>query len=266
MGLKKMREKTYNIVDVLEEMQEAAAAATKKIRKPSNDIKQWSNAFHYYSNLEEHVDDLIPGTLFDVDDNDEENQALSSARSLFTPVIEISKEGEALPVVASYAVVIKNASQLTEVQSLLTCGLSFSQCAKVVTMSESSKVKRQSLARITCALSLEMLSELLRREWTFSIRIDASTDSYDNSLLESHSLETKNGVTTDGAASMTGLRRGLASRLQAVASPVSPNYITVRWSPLDQFLDVMKSTSESLQGNNMTLGQQIIQLSSIIRP
>lgn len=43
-----------------------------------------------------------------------------------------------------------------------------------------------SLARITCALSLEMLSELLRREWTFSIRIDASTDSYDNSLLESH--------------------------------------------------------------------------------
>ncbi|CCI42091.1 unnamed protein product [Albugo candida] len=161
----KSEEKTYNIVDVLEAMQEAAAAATKKSRKPSNNITQWSNAFRtnnirnhmheqhpkkWYqyialfesirleslsgaakkgdptpqfdklNNLEEHVDDLILGTLFDVDDNDEENQALSSARFLFTPVTEIPKEGEAFPIVANYALVIKYASQLTYVQSLLT--------------------------------------------------------------------------------------------------------------------------------------------------
>lgn len=56
------------------------------------------------------VDDLILKTLFNLDHNDEENQALSSTRSLFTPLTEISRGGEASPAVANYAVVIKNAS------------------------------------------------------------------------------------------------------------------------------------------------------------
>lgn len=34
---------------------------------------------------------------------------------------------------------------------------------------------------------------------------------------------------------------------------------------LDKFLDMIKSTSASLQGNNLTLGQKIIQLSSLVR-
>lgn len=74
------------------------------------------------------VDDLILGTLFDVDDNDEENQAQSSTRSLYTPVTEISKEGEALPIVAKYAVFIKNTSQPTYVQSLGVRSILLSMC------------------------------------------------------------------------------------------------------------------------------------------
>ncbi|CAK9191983.1 unnamed protein product [Sphagnum troendelagicum] len=40
------------------------------------------------------------------------------------------------------------------------------------------------IARITCALNLEMLSEMMRASWAYSVGLDASTDSFGISMLD----------------------------------------------------------------------------------
>jgi hypothetical protein len=40
------------------------------------------------------------------------------------------------------------------------------------------------IARFTCALSLDLLSQLMRRSWTYGFAIDASTDSFGTPLLD----------------------------------------------------------------------------------
>jgi hypothetical protein len=40
------------------------------------------------------------------------------------------------------------------------------------------------IARLTCALSLDLLSKSMRRSWTYGIAIDASTDSFGTPLLD----------------------------------------------------------------------------------
>ena len=214
------------------------------------------------------VEDIILGILFQSDDDDDYITKLAATKALFIPV----RSGLEVETTTNYLVEVKNATQLSYVQELLSAGLSFSQCAKVVTISREklgqvsklgyvSRNDVSAMASITCALSLEMISELMRQAWTFSIGVDASTDSFGNSMLdvriripilddicnlhllaipmyESHSGESmfsllnncmtaldENwtskviGITTDGAASMTGTRSGLVSRLQSVTSP-----------------------------------------------
>jgi hypothetical protein len=116
------------------------------------------------------------------------------------------------------------------------------------------------IARIICALSLEMLSEIMRASWAYSVGLDALKDSFGVSMLDlricipvngdihkfhmlvvpmfvEHSGEEMFkllsdsllaldpdwkmkivGIIIDGATSMTGVRKGIVSRIQAVAT------------------------------------------------
>ncbi len=210
------------------------------------------------------VETVILGLLFDVDADNV--VSASRARAIFEEVH--NSDGEPI---SSYNIRINNFDQLQYVQCLLGCGLLFVQCAKVVSMSreelgQATKIGCASendvarIARITCALSLEMLSEMMRASWAYSIGLDASTNSFGVSMLDlriripvngdihnfhmlaipmfakhsgeemfkllSDSLSALDhdwkikivGITIDGAASMTGVRKGIVSRIQAVAA------------------------------------------------
>ena len=98
-------------------------------------------------------------------------------------------------VASSYNIKITNSDQLRYVQRLLGCGLSFTQCSHVVRASReqlgqlakvgyASRADVARIARITCAISLEMIGEMMRTAWTYSIALDASTDSFGVSLLD----------------------------------------------------------------------------------
>ncbi len=203
------------------------------------------------------VETVILGLLFDVD---ADNVASASrARAIFEEVH--NSDGEPI---SSYNIRINNVDQLRYVQRLLGCGLSFVQCVKVVSASreelgQATKIGCASendvarIARITCALSLEMLSEMMRASWAYSVGLDASTDSFGVSMFDlriripvngdihnfhmlavpmfaehsgeemfkllSDSLSALDpnwkmkivGITTDGATSMTGMRKGIVS-------------------------------------------------------
>jgi hypothetical protein len=210
------------------------------------------------------VETVVLGLLFDVDADDV--VSASRAKAIFEEVH--NSDGEP---VSSYNIKINNFYQLRYVQRLLSCGLSFMQCAKVVSASreelgQAAKIGYAlendvaRIARITCALSLEMLSEMMRASWAYLIGLDASTDSFGVSMLDlririlvngdfhnfhmlaipmfvehsgeemfkllSDSLSALDpdwkmkivGITIDGAASMTGVRKGIVSRIQAVAA------------------------------------------------
>ncbi|CAM6071499.1 unnamed protein product [Sphagnum tenellum] len=69
------------------------------------------------------------------------------------------------------------------------------KCAKVVSasqeeLSQATKIGYVSendvarIARIACALSLEMLSEMMRTSWAYSVGLDTSTDSFGVSMLD----------------------------------------------------------------------------------
>ncbi len=69
------------------------------------------------------------------------------------------------------------------------------QCAKVVSASQEELGQATKIgcalendvvriAHITCVLSLEMLSEMMRASWAYSVGLDASTDSFSVSLLD----------------------------------------------------------------------------------
>jgi hypothetical protein len=203
------------------------------------------------------VETIVLGLLFDVDADDV--ASASRARTIFEEVH--NSDGEPI---SSYNIRINNFDQLRYVQRLLGCGLSFVQCAKMVSASreelgQAAKIGCASendvarIARITCALSLEMLSEMMRASWAYSVGLDASTNSFGVSMLDlrisipvngnvhnfhmlavpmfaEHSEEEMFkllsdsllaldpdwkmkivGITTDGATSMTGVRKGIVS-------------------------------------------------------
>ncbi len=116
------------------------------------------------------------------------------------------------------------------------------------------------IARITCAFSLEMLSEMMRTSWAYSVGLNASTDSFGVSMFDlkiripvngdihnfhmlvvlmfvEHSGEEMFkllsdsllaldpdwkmkivGITIDGVTSMTGVRKGIVFRIQAIVA------------------------------------------------
>ncbi len=134
------------------------------------------------------VETVVLGLMFDVDADDV--ASASRARAIFEEVHNSNGEP-----VSSYNIKINNFDQLRYVQRLLGCGLSFVQCAKVVSASreelgQAAKIgcalenDVARIARITCALSLEMLSEMMRASWAYSVGLDASTDSFGVSMLD----------------------------------------------------------------------------------
>ncbi len=140
---------------------------------------------------------------------------------------------------------------------VLVSQVELGQAANIGCVSENDVAR---IARITCALSLEMLSEMMRTSWAYSVGLHASTDSFGVSMLDlriripvnedihnfhmlavpmfaehsgeemfkllSDSLSALDpdwkmkivGITTDGATSMTGVRKGIVSRIQIVAA------------------------------------------------
>ncbi len=115
------------------------------------------------------VEIVVLGLLFDVDADDV--ASASRARAIFEEVH--NSDGEPI---SSYNIMINNFDQLRYVQCLLGCGLSFVQCAKVVSASREELGQAAKIgcalendvvriARITCAFSLEMLSEMMRASW-----------------------------------------------------------------------------------------------------
>jgi hypothetical protein len=131
---------------------------------------------------------VVLGLLFDVDADDV--ASASRVRAIFEEVHNSDSEP-----VSSYNIKINNFDQLRYVERLLGCGLSFMQCAKVVSASreelgQAAKIgcalenDVAKIARITCALSLEMLSEMMRASWAYSVSLDASTDSFGVSMLD----------------------------------------------------------------------------------
>ncbi len=210
------------------------------------------------------VETVVLGLLFDVDADDV--AFALRAKAIFEEVHNFDGEP-----VSSYNIRINNFDQLRYVQRLLGCGLSFVQCAKVVSASreelgQAAKIGCASehdvarIARITCALSLEMLSEMMCASWAYSVGLHASTDSFGVNMLDlriripvnedihnfhmlavpmfaehfgeemfkllSDSLSALDpdwkmkivGITTNGATSMTRVRKGIVSRIQAVAA------------------------------------------------
>jgi len=210
------------------------------------------------------VEIVVLGLLFDVDVDDV--TSASRARAIFEEVHNSDDEP-----VSSYNIRINNFDQLRYVQHLLGCGLSFVQCAKVVSASreelgQAAKIGCASendvarIAHITCALNLEILSEMMRASWAYSVGLDASTNSFSVSMFDlririlmngdihnfhmlaipmfaehsgkemfkllSNSLSALDpnwkmkivGIITDGATSMTGVRKGIVSRIQAITA------------------------------------------------
>jgi hypothetical protein len=202
--------------------------------------------------------------LFDVDADD--LTSASRARAIFEEVHNFDGEP-----ISSYNIRINNFDQLRYVQRLLGCGLSFVQCAKVVLasreeLSQAAKIGCASendvarITRITYALSLKMLSEIMCASWAYSVGLDVSTNSFGVSMLDfricipmngdihnfhmlsvpmfaehseeemfkllSDSLSALDpnwkmkivGITTDGAASMTGVGKRIVYRIQAVTA------------------------------------------------
>ncbi|CAM6057545.1 unnamed protein product [Sphagnum tenellum] len=128
------------------------------------------------------VENVVLGLLFDVDADDV--ISASKARAIFEEVHNSDSEP-----VSSYNIRINNFDQLWYVQRLLSCGLSFVQCAKMVSVSReelghAAKIGCASendvarIARIICALNLEMLSEMMRTSWAYSGGLNALTDSF----------------------------------------------------------------------------------------
>jgi hypothetical protein len=201
------------------------------------------------------VETVVLGLLFDVDADDV--ASASRVRAIFEEVH--NSDGEP---VFSYNIRINNFDQMRYVQRLLGCGLSFVQCAKVVSVSReelrqvakigcASENDVARIPRITCVLNLEMLSEMMRTSWAYSVGLDAWTDSFGVSMLDlriripvngdihnfhmlvvpmfaehsgeemfkllSNSLSALDpdwkmkivGITTNDAASMTGVRKGI---------------------------------------------------------
>lgn len=94
-----------------------------------------------------------------------------------------------------YVLVFNNMKQTRFCQRLLGSGLSFSQCAKAIQsameeLGAYSKVGNMSrenvsdLARMTCAMSLEIIRQCMKGAWAYSIVVDMSTDSFGVALLD----------------------------------------------------------------------------------
>jgi hypothetical protein len=97
--------------------------------------------------------------------------------------------------VVGYTGKIKNQVQFDYVVSLVSAGLMFQQVSAVVkknhdhlgAASKSGCVslgEASSFARIVCALSLDIINELMNKTWAFAIAADVSTDDFGNSHLD----------------------------------------------------------------------------------
>ncbi|CAM6071493.1 unnamed protein product [Sphagnum tenellum] len=170
------------------------------------------------------VETIVLGLLFDVDADDV--ASTSRARAIFEEVH--NSDGEP---VSSYNIRINNFDQLQYVQRLLGCGLLFVQCAKVVTVS---REELGQAAKIRYSFGVSMLDLRIRipvngdihNFHMLAILMFAEHSGKEMFKLLSDSLSALDldwkmkivGITTDGAASMTRVRKGIVSRIQAVAA------------------------------------------------
>jgi hypothetical protein len=98
--------------------------------------------------------------------------------------------------VVGYTGKIKNQVQFDYIVSLLAAGPMFQQVSAVVKQNRDhlgaasksrcvSPGEASNFARIVCALSLDIISELMNKTWAFAIAADVSTNDFGNSHLDS---------------------------------------------------------------------------------
>ena len=110
------------------------------------------------------------------DDNNLEDTSKEKALSVFKEVEDI---------IGMYHIVIKNPIQFSLIVDYLSVGLSFRAVAKVIKMTKDhigmtsigsvSDGKVTAIAQVVCSHSLEHISNLLMKSWTFSLAMDMST-------------------------------------------------------------------------------------------
>ena len=202
------------------------------------------------------------------------------AMDVFKPVFSIEDNGS--KIVERYNVVISAPMEFDYVVSLLATGLSFNQISTVIDCNRTvleTAGKQKSLSpgevsctsRIVCAIALQLLSDLMRNSWAFSIAADASTDDFGNAHLdaiplfnESHSGQSLYGFmtrllnalcpdwdrrligsSTDGAPNMTGAIQGFSTRLSSGVAEFGPLYRI--WCLAHQLDIIVKASVVSMQ-------------------
>lgn len=136
------------------------------------------------------MDVIVREMLFD---DDEESNAIETAMKKFVPNYKLNPDGS--KEVLNYQAIIKSSVQLDYVVRLLAAGLSFNQISRVClenrellgTTSKTgsmSPMAASDMARVICAASLQILSDLMESCWSFAIAADVSTDDFGCSHLD----------------------------------------------------------------------------------
>jgi hypothetical protein len=145
----------------------------------------------YFTISKNIVDVIVREMLFD---DDEESNAIETAMKKFVPNYKLNPDGS--KEVLNYQAIIKSSVQLDYVVRLLAAGLSFNQISRVClenrellgTTSKTgsmSPMAASDMARVICAASLQILSDLMESCWSFAIAADvSSTDDFGCSHLD----------------------------------------------------------------------------------
>jgi hypothetical protein len=120
-------------------------------------------------------------------------QAGDRGMRVFTPQQVTADDGS--QIISCYSVSIPNILQFDYVVSLLAAGLSFRQIARVVRENRDrlgcasktgclSDGEVSCLARIVCAIGLQIISDIMTRAWAFAVGSDVATDDFGHSHLD----------------------------------------------------------------------------------
>jgi hypothetical protein len=137
--------------------------------------------------------DIVEVVIRDMMFDEEEVLSGDIAMKAFVPNFNLRDNGSKQLI--DYRVITHNRIQLDYVASLLAAGLSFQQISRVIKENRErlgtgaktgcvSPGDASSLARIICAVCLQMISDLMYATWAFAIAADVSTDNSGSSHLD----------------------------------------------------------------------------------
>ena len=115
--------------------------------------------------------------------------------NMFVPQYMVADDGA--KVVSCYLVTIHDPLQYDYILAILSAGLLFCQILRVVQenrdqlgaaskLGSLSEGDASNFSRVTCAISLQMISYLISHSWVFSVATGVSTDGFGRSHLDVH--------------------------------------------------------------------------------